>query len=1192
MPLLNPKLGIDFSNYIVDRTLDFTGREWVFEVIQSWLADPKGDRFFLLTGEPGSGKTAIAARLTQFAQGVETYPGLAEGFLQAVHFCSARDSIWIDPKEFARSLALQLAASIPEFWLALKDVGEKTTNINVDLTVGTAQNSNIQGVVIQNLTLSGITTGQEAFTQLVVNPLRQIQQEGFSQPVTILVDSLDEALTHDGESTIVSLLSNLSASVKLQLILTSRNEGRVKDQLDEYEELFLSASEHLEKNQQDVRAYINAKFSQEQTLQSSLQAEALDQAVLTTSLIEKSEGNFLYVRFLLESVALGQQSFANLDGLPQGLDELYYSSLGRVVELGKKGWSEVYAPVMGVLLAAQESLTESQIRAFTKLKESVVWDCLNDLQQFLDESESEDEETLYKLYHQSVSDFLGKKELRIRKEKVKKPEKVKNRYYLPGQEQHELIVNAYVSDGQALHTRIRSDLYFWNHFPYHLDRAGKTTELRQLLLNFSWLAAKLDATNIHALISDYSFLPDDTDLLLLQSALQLAENTLAKDKSHLSGQLLGHILSPERSEIQALLEEAKLWKATPWLRPLIPSLIPAGGPLLRIFSGHQEEVNSLAVTPDGRWVVSGSSDETVKVWDLNTGIEILTFEGHNFNKYNSIRAVVAAPDSKQVASVASGDFIRIWNLKDGKETHAFKDTGRDYDCLAITTNGERVISGSSDGTIQIWDVKSGNLVQSLKGHSESIKAVAVTPDSKYVVSASSEGTLEVWNLNDGQQMFTFKGHDESVNAVALISINSSHISTGSTERTLLISASNDKMIKVWDLSDGTLINTLKGHEASVNAVTITPDRKFIVSGSYDRTLKVWDLSNGQLLHTFRSYVDNVRALDISPSGKHIISSSGKYLKVWNLYSRVELPDPIGHGSAVNTMAVTPNGRQAISASENGILKVWDLDTRTEVFNIKGHQHRLNALAVTPDSKKFISSTSTNIKLWDLTTGALIDSFNIFEEDNVQALVVTPDGKQIVAASNSMAGASAAVWDVNSRPHTLPPTDFSVGDVCAVAVTSDMKHVILGSRSHLFKVRNLNGGEEVSAFQAEKWNLSTRDYNRRLNAMAISPDGLIVSGTSSKDGTIKVWNLRERRKIHTLVGHTEAISAVAVTARGKRVISVSEDGTVKVWDLTRGKVIASYDSDTSLYSCAVTSDGRTIVAGDGLGRVHFLRLEGV
>jgi tetratricopeptide (TPR) repeat protein len=487
MPFLNSKLGIDFSAYIADRTTNFTGREWVFEAIQNWLADPKGERFFLLTGEPGSGKTAIAARLTQFAQGVISHPRFDAGFLHAVHFCSARDSVWTDPKEFVRSIALQLAQSIPEFGLALKDIGEKTNNINIDMSVETAQNSTIQGVVIQNLTISGLT-GQEAFTQVVVNPLRQIREEGFNQPVTILVDSLDEALTHDGESTIVDLLSKLSSGVKVRLILTSRNEARVKEKLVAYEELFLSATEHLAQNQKDVRVYIGRRFSEDETLQNYLKAESLNKEALTTTLIDKSEGNFLYVRFLLDSVASGQQSLTNLEGLPQGLDELYYGSLVRVVEFGKKDWSDVYAPVMGVLLAAQESLTESQIRAFTKLKESVVWNCLNDLQQFLDEIESEDEETRYKLYHQSVTDFLGKRQLLICKKKQN------NRYYLPAQEQHQRIVDYYQAGAKSWldidWTSIKDD-YAFRYLPYHLKQAGQHQDLCKLLTSAAnWMQAK------------------------------------------------------------------------------------------------------------------------------------------------------------------------------------------------------------------------------------------------------------------------------------------------------------------------------------------------------------------------------------------------------------------------------------------------------------------------------------------------------------------------------------------------------------------------------------------------------------------------------------------------------------------------------------------------------------------------------
>jgi NACHT domain len=502
MSFLNPKLGIDFSAYIADRANNYTGRQWVFEEIQRWLVNPQVDRFLLVTGEPGSGKTAIAARLAQFAQGIETFPGLDAGFLDAAHFCSARDSLWTDPKEFTRSLALQLAASIPEFALALKDIGEKTTNINVDMSIGTVQNSDVKGVVIQNLMISGLT-GQEAFTQVVVNPLRQIQQEGFNKPVTILVDSLDEALTHDGESTIVSLIAKMPTSIGLRLILTSRNEGRVKDQLSGYQELFLSSLDNIAKNQQDVREYTNNQFRVQEALQTALQAASLGQEVLTNSIVEKSEGNFLYVKLLLESVALGQHSLVDLDGLPNGLDELYYKSFGRVIELGGKDWSEVYAPIMGVLLAAQESLTEKQIRYFTKLKESIVWNCLIDLQQFLDEIQSDNEETLYKFYHQSVADFLGKKQLLLDKKKSN------NRYYLPEQEQHQRVLENYRVDGQDWDVMglEKVDPYGRKHLAQHLVKADRVEELHSLLNlekdgKNAWFKLKDDEGDIFGFLAD------------------------------------------------------------------------------------------------------------------------------------------------------------------------------------------------------------------------------------------------------------------------------------------------------------------------------------------------------------------------------------------------------------------------------------------------------------------------------------------------------------------------------------------------------------------------------------------------------------------------------------------------------------------------------------------------------------------
>ena len=167
---------MSITGQVSDRTFNFTGREWVFQAIRQWLSDSNGSRYFLLTGEPGAGKTAISDRLSQFSQSpIPLHPNLLPGFLRAIHHCSARDSTTVDLKNFAQAIALQLAHHIPPFAQVLKDIGEKQVNIHVDLSIETANDSTIQAVVIQNLNLAGVMTAQEAFNWVVLQPLHAVE---------------------------------------------------------------------------------------------------------------------------------------------------------------------------------------------------------------------------------------------------------------------------------------------------------------------------------------------------------------------------------------------------------------------------------------------------------------------------------------------------------------------------------------------------------------------------------------------------------------------------------------------------------------------------------------------------------------------------------------------------------------------------------------------------------------------------------------------------------------------------------------------------------------------------------------------------------------------------------------------------------------------------------------------------------
>jgi hypothetical protein len=412
---------LDFDSYIAERTGGFSERNWVFERIHAWLAAPDGPRFLLLTGEPGSGKTAIAARLVQFSRGHVPAPGTCpefrSGFLAASHFCVARAGDWIDPSSFARSISLQLAGHYPDFARALINVGDRSVNIHVEQNV---TNSGAVTGVILDLNLTGLNP-QASFNAVVAKPIAGLFQSGFDSPITILVDGLDEALVHKGDVTIIKLLASLDQlPAKVRFILTSRPEGGVENEFPNADGFYLSAEEHIGDNDLDMQTFVRSKLA----------GTALES--LADQIACKADRNFQYVTFLLRS--LPSAAPASIDGLPSGLDALYSDWLRRLI--GAASWRNEYSPVMGFLSVAFESMTELQLRNYSRLKESEISYRLLNLRQFVEETARG-----YHLYHQSMVDFLKLPELKI------PGRRLKNEFYLPQAEWHASLATYYFSNG-------------------------------------------------------------------------------------------------------------------------------------------------------------------------------------------------------------------------------------------------------------------------------------------------------------------------------------------------------------------------------------------------------------------------------------------------------------------------------------------------------------------------------------------------------------------------------------------------------------------------------------------------------------------------------------------------------------------------------------------------------------------------
>jgi WD40 repeat protein len=735
--------------------------------------------------------------------------------------------------------------------------------------------------------------------------------------------------------------------------------------------------------------------------------------------------------------------------------------------------------------------------------------------------------------------------------------------------QGDLIYKRRENDLPGLHLRLveawnalpKLDSYAWRWVAYHLVKAGRKGDLRQLLLDFSYLQAKLTATDANALIADYDYLPEDKDLQLVQSAFRLSAHVLARDPWQLAGQLTGRLLGIEASSIQALLKQAAESRASPWIRPLTRNLIAPGGPLIRTLEDHTAWVNAVAVTPDGRHAVSGSYDRALRLWDLESGQTIRTFKGHT----KAVNAVAVTPDGHRAISASNDGTLRLWDLKSGQTICVFKGHARSVNAVAVTPDGRCLVSASRDRTLRLWNVESGQTIRTLEGHTNSVNAVAVTPDSRRGVSASDDRTLRLWDLVTGQMIRTLEGHTNSVNAVAMTS-----------DGHRAVSASRDRTLRLWDLENGQTIRTLEGHANSVNAVVVTPDGCRAVSASGDRTLRFWDLQNGQTIRTLEGHTNWVKAVAVTPNGRLAVSASrDRMLRLWDLGSDQSISTHEGHTNSVNAVVVTPDGRCAVSASGDQTLRLWDIESGETIRRFEGHTDWVNAVAVTPDGRRAVSaSRDRTLRLWDLESGQTIRTLEGHTRE-VNAVAVTFDGCRAISGSEDR---TLRLWDLENG-QTIRTLEGHTDCVNATAVMPDERHAVSGSQDRALRIWNLENGQTIRTLEG---------HADSVKAVTVTPDGRCAV-SASVDRTLRLWDLESGQTIRGFEGHTSSVNSVVITSDGRRVVSTSGDLTLRVWVLNSGQEIVSFTGERQMLSSAVAPDGRTIVIGDALGRVQFFQL---
>ncbi len=540
------------------------------------------------------------------------------------------------------------------------------------------------------------------------------------------------------------------------------------------------------------------------------------------------------------------------------------------------------------------------------------------------------------------------------------------------------------------------------------------------------------------------------------------------------------------------------------------------GNLQQTLVGHSNWITSLSFNRNGQYLISSSRDGTIRLWKMDRWKKLFVEQSNQIIKDHQAPVLDAkfSPTASIFASCGEDAKIRLWR-DDGTPFNTFTGGhGKWISCLCFSPDGERIVTGSADRSLIIWNVD-GTLIRTIKAHDSFIEDIDISPSGRVIASASRGRDIKLWNM-EGSLLAVLEGHTDKVLGVRF------HPSGKS-----LVSISSDRSIKMWDLK-GNLLKTLHGHKGGVHSINFNIDGDRMITGSQDTTIKFWRTKGNSHLQLL-GHSEEVNCVTFSSDSRFVASASSDYtIKVWLANSKL-ITSLEGHKDIVNSICFSPNNRFLLSVSSDRAIKIWNAKGNLLKTIYNEHEQPIYSVAYRGDGELFATASGDcTVKLWN-QDGEWIHT--LFGHANaVYYVCFSPDGNMIATASQDK---TVKLWHWDG---TLLNTFLGhTGEVYSVCFSPNNQIVASSSKDGSVKLWNLQG----------KLLRTLNEHSAEARSVCFSPDGNSLASGGS-DRTIKIWSL-DGKELLTLQGHQAAIKSVCFSPDGEMLASASVNGRVILWD---------------------------------------------